>query len=179
MIGGIVTSMRKIYTRKNDPMAFVAIETVSGDIEVIVFPKTFAKYEQDIATDNVVLVEGKINAKGRDGNATDELKIIADKVKVLNADTARMWLAPPKEAPKTKSSSLLIVLESIANTDQLMQIKAILDSNSGDSMVTLDFIKTAQKLKLPKGVTISDQLIKKLKSIAGDHNILVATSVKQ
>lgn len=179
VIGGIITSMRKIYTRKNDPMAFVAIETVSGDIEVIVFPKTFVKYEQDIATDNVVEIEGKINAKDRDGNPTDELKIIADKVKLLNADTARMWLAPPKEVPKIETSSLSIVLESIADTEQLMQIKAILDSNSGDSMVTLDFIKTAQKLKLPKGVTISDELIKKLKSIAGDHNILVATSIQK
>jgi DNA polymerase-3 subunit alpha len=173
-IGGIVTSARKIYTKKNDPMAFAQLETLDGDVELIVFPRVYAKIEEILLADNVLEIEGKINAKDRDGNSTDELKIFVDKAKVLNADTARMWLKPPdkpQKSEKDQKSALTISLKSIADTDLLMKIKGILDNNKGDSPVTLLFTSTNQKMRLPGGIDLSEDLLNQIKDVTGVEDI--------
>ena len=180
-VGGIVTSARKIYTKNNDPMAFVQLETLDGDVELIVFPRVYAKFEDIWVSDNVLEIEGKINAKDRDGNATDELKLFADKAKVLNAETARMWLKPkekPKEAGSSGGSngqaSLQINLESIGNTELLMKIKQLLDRYKGNSPVTLLFSSTNQKMRLPNGVEMKEELMTELKSEVGSENLIAS-----
>ena len=168
-IGGIITSARKIYTKNNDPMAFVQLETLDGEVELIVFPRVYAKFEELLVSDNVLEIEGKINAKDRDGNSTDDIKIFMDKAKILNAETARMWLKPPEKAKKEadQDSSLTISLKSVADTEVLMKIKSILDENKGDIPVTLLFTSTNQKMRLPGGVELRDELISDIKAIAG------------
>jgi len=168
-IGGIITSARKIYTKNNDPMAFVQLETLDGDVELIVFPRVYAKFEELLVSDNVLEIEGKINAKDRDGNSTDDIKIFMDKAKILNAETARMWLKPPEKAKKemNQDSSLTISLKSVSDTEALMKIKALLDTNKGNVPVTLLFTSTNQKMRLPGGVELKDELIYDIKAIAG------------
>lgn len=172
-IGGIVTASRKIYTRNNDPMAFVQLETIDGDVEIIVFPRTYQKYEQSWTLDNVVEIEGKINARDREGKPTDELKIMADKVKVLNAEIARKWLAPVEKDP-VELKSVKIILDSITDETKLLQIKSVIDSSPGEALVVLQFQKNDQKLKLPNGVSISDTLISKLGKIVGKDSIVTS-----
>lgn len=184
-VGGIITGMRKIYTKKNDPMAFVQMETLDGDIELIVFPKSYEKYESLWAVDSVLEVKGKINARDRDGKLSEEIKIIADSTKALNAETARKWLKPkanqvePAKSPVSKTASdatydILIRLQSISDAGDLIRIKNILDSSPGGSPVTFEFAKTGQKLKFPTKVAYSDELIAKVKSVAGDGNVVVS-----
>ncbi len=172
-IGGIITAIRKIYTRNNDPMAFVQIETLSGDIEVIAFPKIYQRHEPLWALDNVLEITGKINAKDRDGRVTDELKLMADKAKPLDAELARKWLPIKEPKPSIKPTALCIRLKSVADAQELVKIKGLLDACPGASIVTLEFSQTSQKLKLPNGVAISPKLLEDLKSIAGPNNILV------
>lgn len=176
-VGGIISSFRKIYTKNNDPMAFVQLEALDAEIEVIVFPRVYSKYEDLWAADNVLEIEGKINARDRDGQPTDALKIIADKAKLLNAEMARKWLPAKKPLSQEDNNSdvesvsvLSIQLDSIAESSQLMDIKKILDANPGDSRVMLEFIKTKQKLVLPNGVEVSEKVIDKIAEIAGKSN---------
>jgi len=182
IIGGIITTMRKIYTKKNDPMAFVGIETLDGDVELIVFPKSYQKYEQLWAIDNVVEINGKINARDRDGRPTDELKIIVDSAKTLNADTSRKWLKPPRQevgADKSDSrapQNITITLNSIADTNQLMQIKSILDSAKGQDLVIFEFTSNGQRLKFPSGIDGNPTVIDQLKSIAGSKSVSIKSS---
>jgi len=168
-IGGIITSARKIYTKNNDPMAFVQLETLDGDVELIVFPRVYAKFEELLVSDNVLEIEGKINAKDRDGNSTDDIKIFMDKAKILNAETSRMWLKPPEKAEKEadQDSSLTISLKSVADTEVLMKIKSVLDENKGETPVTLLFTSKNQKMRLPGGVNNSKEVMAKIKEIAG------------
>jgi len=61
-IGGIVTQMRRIPTKKGDPMAFLTVEDLTGQTEVVVFPKLYAQLDKDlIAPDRLVLVRGKVS----------------------------------------------------------------------------------------------------------------------
>jgi DNA polymerase-3 subunit alpha len=150
-------------------MAFVQLETLDGDVELIVFPRVYAKFEELLVSDNVLEIEGKINAKDRDGNSTDDIKIFMDKAKILNAETSRMWLKPPEKAEKEadQDSSLTISLKSVADTEVLMKIKSVLDENKGETPVTLLFTSKNQKMRLPGGVNNSKEVMAKIKEIAG------------
>lgn len=59
LIGGIITNVKQITTKKNDEMAFVALETLDGMKDCVVFPKTYKKYKQWLKVDNVVMTRGR------------------------------------------------------------------------------------------------------------------------
>ena len=84
VIGGIITAIRTILTKKGDKMAFVKIENKSDETEFIVFPSVFAECGGKLEVDNVVRVRGKVNARDKDGNVTSEAKILAETVEVVS-----------------------------------------------------------------------------------------------
>ena len=77
--GGIVTSVKKKFTRNNTTMAFVTIEDLYGAVEVIVFDSVFGKCSQILDGDNVVIVEGRLSV--REDDAT---KIVARDIRLFN-----------------------------------------------------------------------------------------------
>ena len=50
-VGGIVSAIRQLKTRKGDRMAVITLEDPHGSVEVVVFPETFAKHASLIDTD--------------------------------------------------------------------------------------------------------------------------------
>lgn len=187
-IGGIITGLRKIYTRKNDPMAFVQMETLDGDVELIVFPKSYEKYENLWLVDNVLEVQGKVNKRDREGKISEETKIIVDSAKALDLEKARKWSKKKiinssntsiseKVSDSSSTQRILIRLKSISDSNDLIRIKSILDSSPGESTVIFEFAKNGQRLKFPSKVNCSDALIDSIKSVAGSENVLVDSQV--
>ncbi len=62
-IGGMVTGKVVKYTKNNEPMCFVTIEDLVGTVEVIVFPKSYAKYSSFITEDEKLFIRGRVNAE--------------------------------------------------------------------------------------------------------------------
>src|SRR6185503_16686951 len=58
-LGGIITALRPIKTRKGERMASFVLEDLEGGVEALVFPETYKKVGERLADDLVVLVEGK------------------------------------------------------------------------------------------------------------------------
>ncbi len=58
---GMISSKKIILTKKGDKMSFVTFEDLSGKIECIVFPKTFAEYETLLETEGPFIVTGQVN----------------------------------------------------------------------------------------------------------------------
>jgi DNA polymerase-3 subunit alpha len=83
IVGGIITALRTIVTKSGSKMAFVKIEDKTGEMEVIVFPRTYETVGNLLAVDTVVKVTGKVNATDRDGNMTDEAKVNASEIEVV------------------------------------------------------------------------------------------------
>lgn len=81
-LAGIVTSARVITTKKGDPMAFAQIEDPSGNIELTVFPRTYAQTKNLWNVESIVKVKGKVET--RDG----KVKIICDSVAEYNIPDA-------------------------------------------------------------------------------------------
>ena len=92
-IGGIITDVRTILSKKGDKMAFVKIENKTREVEIIVFPKVFAVCGAKLLVDNVIRVQGQVDAKDRDGNLTSEAKIKAEVVELVSDETLENYQA--------------------------------------------------------------------------------------
>jgi hypothetical protein len=82
-VAGIVTRVRPHQTKTGKSMGFVTLEDVSGTIELVVFPRTWDKFWEVFEVDNVVLVDGKVDAQSGDpkvlvDSVTTDLKTITD-----------------------------------------------------------------------------------------------------
>ena len=64
-VGGIITALRLIKTKKGDRMASFLLEDLEGSAEVLVFPETYKKVAARLADDQVVLVKGRAESPGR------------------------------------------------------------------------------------------------------------------
>ncbi|MEK7544283.1 MAG: DNA polymerase III subunit alpha [Patescibacteria group bacterium] len=74
-IGGIVNSVKRITTKaSNQEMAFVKLSDMNGSIEVVVFPKVYARTLDLWRTDAVVVITGRVDQKD------DRLTMLADEV---------------------------------------------------------------------------------------------------
>ncbi|HET6449331.1 MAG TPA: OB-fold nucleic acid binding domain-containing protein, partial [Conexibacter sp.] len=67
-VGGIVTQAKKIRTKRGDPMMFATLDDLEGSVELLIFGRALAAYEEALALDSVVLVRGKVDHK--DANST-------------------------------------------------------------------------------------------------------------
>ncbi len=73
VVGGIIKAVKKIHTRRNgDEMVFATITDYTDEVEVVVFPKTYARNKDIWAGNQVLLVKGKLQEKD------DEQVIIAE-----------------------------------------------------------------------------------------------------
>ncbi|HET8646919.1 MAG TPA: OB-fold nucleic acid binding domain-containing protein, partial [Vicinamibacteria bacterium] len=61
-VGGIVTALRLIKTRKGERMASFVLEDLQGGVEALVFPETYKKVSTRLAEDQIVLVKGRAEA---------------------------------------------------------------------------------------------------------------------
>ena len=107
-IGGIITDVRTILTSKGDKMAFIKIENKTREVEVIVFPRVYAECGAKLEVDNVVRVQGQIDAKNKDGTIGNEAKIKADVVEIVSDEVLENYkatgtkLGAPFMAPKNE-----------------------------------------------------------------------------
>ena len=72
---GIITKIKKKFTKTNKIMAFISIEDLYGAAEVLMFENTYLKSQSSLIEENIVLVKGRLSI--RDGERTT---IIANEV---------------------------------------------------------------------------------------------------
>jgi DNA polymerase-3 subunit alpha len=58
-VGGIVSGLRPLKTKKGDRMAVFMLDDIDGSVEVVVFPEAFGKHAALIEGDAMLLVRGK------------------------------------------------------------------------------------------------------------------------
>lgn len=150
-VGGIITEISKKYTKKNNKMAFVTLEDIFGKIEIIIFPNTYKKYLSLIEKDNIVIVKGKLSTSEEKTTKVlvDEIKNIDDIKKEKN-----LWIKIPSE------KSFIID-----------EVKEILKKHKGVEKTIIYIESTKEKIGF--NVQINEKLIKKLKKILTDENVIV------
>ena len=72
---GIITSVKKKYTKTNKIMAFVTVEDLYGSCEIIVFENCYQKCSTLLTEDTVVLVDGRLSIR-----EDEDVKIVAREI---------------------------------------------------------------------------------------------------
>ena len=137
-----VASIRKfknILTKKNNAkMAFVTLEDETGNIEAVIFPKTYERMSPLITENKVIYVEGKINI--REGTPSILIDYISE------------------ETPKTKNKyDFVINVPKTASQSQLMQLNTLLKNNPNGHR-GLIILPNGKNLPLSYGVNYNDKL---------------------
>ena len=90
---GIITSIKKKYTKNNKIMAFITIEDLYGTAEIIAFENTVINAGKSLIEENIVIVEGRLSIRDEE-QATiiaNEIKDLGDeKQKILSIDITNL-----------------------------------------------------------------------------------------
>jgi len=140
-IGGNIISVKNIYTKKGDKMAFITLEDFSKTIEIVVFNGVFKKYHSLLVKDNKVLCEGKVTFKSGYSGSSEETKFILDNIKILNFDEV---VSGNEQIGKKhilkcdrKDNEIYLTLPSNVSMNHLLEIKKILQKKKGDIQIKL------------------------------------------
>lgn len=191
-VGGAVVEKREIVTKSGAKMAFVKIADLLGEIEVVVFPKTYDKAADIWQRDQIMLVTGRI-----DSTRGGDIKLIAEEARLITKDEAKNYQLsgqrpavnrfasrPNRVAHRAQSpvmqkqalpSRLYIRLEDSSNQPLLVELKEALDSHNGSNEVVLVTGPSSNKqaIKLPQMIAINEESVRRLADIFGSTNVVV------
>jgi DNA polymerase-3 subunit alpha len=111
-VGGLITTVREITTKNGQKMAFVGLADLNGTTELIVFPNLYNSERELFVPDGVVVVAGKISSKDKNGQAVDDIKVIADTVTRLSEEGLSQL---PKRSTKVQAAGLDITITDPAS----------------------------------------------------------------
>ncbi len=63
VVGGMITKIRTVPTKKGEKMAILELEDFNGKCEVVMFPKVYSTSGHLVEVDKVVFIRGKIDTK--------------------------------------------------------------------------------------------------------------------
>lgn len=174
VIGGVITTVKNIQTKKNDTMAFVKLTDQSGSVEVIVFPSVYKLGASLWAEDRPIVVDGKISSK--DGVP----KVIVNRAEVVNAQTAGRIRDDfrSRQIPKAGSAPVTIAPVTLNITSELRpeligQLKGILEKYQGQAPVEFAYMQGTKRCRVRTAfcVELSDALKLELEMILGEGSV--------
>jgi len=133
-LAGMLSIEKALITKKGDRMCFAKLEDLTGKIECVVFPKTFAEFEPLIGTDDPVIVKGFVNL------AEDPRKFFPTEVFKLGQ----------RAEEKVKKVSISIKTEE-RNPKSMMELKKILQTFRGATPIELVFHDGECRAKMDLG----------------------------
>ena len=74
-VGGMVSELKRIRTRKGEPMLFATLDDLDGQVEILVFNSAYAANAERIELDSVLLVRGRVDHKEQ-----GETKVVVQEV---------------------------------------------------------------------------------------------------
>jgi DNA polymerase-3 subunit alpha len=164
-IGGTIVDVREIMTKNGAKMAFVKLEDLSGQTEIVLFPNDYLKTVSIWSRDQVVLITGKVSLRN------DEIKITVDSARVIDEEEAKK----AKEIPLSNKDRLYIRLIDPQDQQMLVALKKMIDKHTGsaDVVLVLENSDKKQVIKLPTGIDIQSSGINELKELVGAENIKI------
>jgi DNA polymerase-3 subunit alpha len=83
-VGGIVSGLKQVTTKRGEPMVFVTLDDPTGSAEVVVFNSTYAAARELLEADRVLVVKGRVDHK-----QAGETKRVASEVSAFESALIR------------------------------------------------------------------------------------------
>ena len=155
IIGGMVTGKTIKYTKNNKVMAFLNIEDLVGNVEVIVFPNVYEKQSALLEQDAKVFISGHVSAEEEKNS-----KLICDRIFSFDEGKREIWIQfPDIKACQNREAELLELLREVEGPDGVVLYAAK--------------ERQAKRLHEKWNVKGDKQLITVLKEHFGEENVKV------
>jgi len=103
-IGGMLSGVKKITTKRGENMAFALLEDLTGSIELVVFPRTYLQYSSLIKIDAPVLARGTLKHSG------EEMKILVNSMEpLLKMNYGELYVRLDSTLPELVSKLQLVL----------------------------------------------------------------------
>jgi DNA polymerase-3 subunit alpha len=120
-VGGIVSSVRHMTTKRGEQMVFLRLEDVTGGIDMMVFNSTYEKARELCTTERVLIVKGRLDRK------EGELKLIAMELAAFEAVAEKREVRLKIDATKARAGTI-------------RELAALIKDFPGDSPVYADLV---------------------------------------
>ncbi len=152
---GIITSIKKKYTKNNKIMAFVTIEDLYGSAELIVFESTYLNSKDALIEENIVLVEGRLSIR-----EDDTTTIIASSIQNFGE----------------KKQNILIFDITDLGEEKKAQLRGGIKYFTGDRNNIHVFVKIQEEQKPCGAIYVNDSIIELFKRILGEERVILKSS---
>lgn len=158
-VGGIIVGIKPILTKKNENMAFITLEDLTGTVEVVVFARTYAKCRQYLTENNAIFVKGRAQISEKESKILAEEVIPMSKMaEEAEAANKKLWIQYPDEVSFQKA--VYDLLNDLRRFPGRMQTSVYLKKE-----------KIAKKI--PATVAFSEECLNYLSSKYGEENVKV------
>ncbi|HUT22331.1 MAG TPA: DNA polymerase III subunit alpha [Candidatus Bipolaricaulota bacterium] len=149
-VAGVVTGIKKILTKKGDPMLFVKIEDAITGVELLVFPKIYQETMSLWQEEKILVVEGSFSIKDGDPKVlVNQVFEINEQNKLMLAENLKTKpIAEPDRgkyykkkdtdnSPNNKIPQVVLAYPKGATKEQATAVKKLFLEYPGEEIVVL------------------------------------------
>lgn len=156
---GIVKNIKKIQTKKGEPMSFAELTDSSATCSLTIFPEQHRRFIKSFDKGDTIMVEGKIEQSG------EEPKMIVRKI--AQAQTL---------AEETPKQTLFLKFDSIQKqADAFQNVQNILKAHHGKVPVVVYEVETDQRHRLKEAFFMdgSSECLEKLRTVLPSEHVVL------
>ncbi len=155
MVGGMIVDKTIKYTKQNQTMAFITLEDLVGNLEIIIFPKNYEKNSHMLNLDAKVFVRGRVVTEEEKNG-----KLICEKIYSFDDTPKELWIQfATKEEYSQKEGKLMELLQSGDGTSQVV--------------VYISGEKLMKRLPPRYGIGITPEQMNSFTNFFGEKNVKV------
>ncbi len=132
LVGGMISECKRIRTKKGEPMMFATLDDLEGQVELLVFNSAYAKNEDKVDVDRVVLVRGRVDHK-----EAGETKLVAQEVEAFEPTPEEVATAAAEFAAGPVTKRLTLHVSPGVPEAFLVDLREVVTHHPGDHELML------------------------------------------
>jgi DNA polymerase-3 subunit alpha len=124
-IGGIVSAIKQLTTKKGEPMVFLRLDDLSGSLEAVVFNSVYASARELLAADRVLVIKGRVDHK------EGETKLIAIEIAPFEASADKGEVRLRLDARKAPAGTIRELAEVVLRFPGEAEVLLELETSGG------------------------------------------------
>ena len=160
-VGGIVSGLRPLKTKKGDRMAVFMLDDIAGGLEVVVFPEAFSKSGHVIAADAMLLVRGKLEKDD------ETARIVASELQ-------------PISLLKERTTREVVIHLNVPSRNTMEALAELLSRHRGDRRVLLELDVKKNggpglrvRADVAQRVRPSEKLVEEVEQLCGSGSVVL------
>ena len=147
---GIISSVKKKYTKNNKIMAFLTVEDLYGQAEIILFENCYQTCSDILLNDKIVVIEGRLSVR-----EDEDTKIVANRI---------------TEFGEKKSKKFVIDITDLEE-EAKKRLRGAIKFFSGDKNNIAIFVNEKEELKPCGGIYLTNEIRKQFEEIVGAERV--------